>query len=147
MLFCFFIGLDCAVWSPRWTKGAWLYLSNQLVWSYVIILFLHINTWNIKYQEYLLRVGRTVCGEGAKGNALLFLTPEELKFLRYLKVCWQVIMVVTKWTCLFFIRGGNIGKSGNMVEMGLVLSKCWNRSGSLKPVHHWYNFLLIVDAH
>ncbi|PWA76465.1 DEAD-box ATP-dependent RNA helicase 51 [Artemisia annua] len=47
--------------------------------------------WIVQYdppdelKEYILRVGRTVCGEGAKGNALLFLTPEELKFLRYLK--------------------------------------------------------------
>ncbi|KAE8686190.1 DEAD-box ATP-dependent RNA helicase 27 [Hibiscus syriacus] len=31
------------------------------------------------------RVGRTARGEGAKGNALLFLIPEELQFLRYLK--------------------------------------------------------------
>nr|GEW76419.1 DEAD-box ATP-dependent RNA helicase 51 [Tanacetum cinerariifolium] len=47
--------------------------------------------WIVQYdppdelKEYILRVGRTVCGEGVKGNALLFLTPEELKFLRYLK--------------------------------------------------------------
>ncbi|PON62067.1 DEAD-box ATP-dependent RNA helicase [Parasponia andersonii] len=35
--------------------------------------------------EYIHRVGRTARGEGAKGNALLFLIPEELQFLRYLK--------------------------------------------------------------
>ncbi|KAJ6777685.1 RNA HELICASE [Salix koriyanagi] len=38
-------------------------------------------------KEYIHRVGRTARGEGAKGNALLFLIPEELQFLRYLKVC------------------------------------------------------------
>lgn len=31
-------------------------------------------------------MGRTARGEGARGNALLFLIPEELQFLRYLKV-------------------------------------------------------------
>ncbi|KAL2545233.1 DEAD-box ATP-dependent RNA helicase 51 [Forsythia ovata] len=35
--------------------------------------------------EYIHRVGRTARGEGAKGNALIFLIPEELQFLRYLK--------------------------------------------------------------
>jgi len=38
------------------------------------------------FQEYIHRVGRTARGEGGKGNALLFLIPEELQFLRYLKV-------------------------------------------------------------
>nr|GMC69426.1 DEAD-box ATP-dependent RNA helicase 51 [Ipomoea batatas] len=47
--------------------------------------------WIIQYdppdepKEYIHRVGRTARGEGAKGNALLFLIPEELKFLAYLK--------------------------------------------------------------
>ncbi|KAK9671702.1 hypothetical protein RND81_12G048700 [Saponaria officinalis] len=36
-------------------------------------------------KEYIHRVGRTARGEGAKGNALLFLIPEELQFLSYLK--------------------------------------------------------------
>ncbi|KAJ6299538.1 hypothetical protein OIU76_020495 [Salix suchowensis] len=36
-------------------------------------------------KEYIHRVGRTARGEGAKGNALLFLIPEELQFLCYLK--------------------------------------------------------------
>ncbi|KAL9240706.1 hypothetical protein vseg_014894 [Gypsophila vaccaria] len=35
-------------------------------------------------KEYIHRVGRTARGEGAKGNALLFLIPEELQFLSYL---------------------------------------------------------------
>ncbi|GFZ05891.1 P-loop containing nucleoside triphosphate hydrolases superfamily protein [Actinidia rufa] len=35
--------------------------------------------------EYIHRVGRTARGEGAKGNALLFLIPEEMQFLHYLK--------------------------------------------------------------
>ncbi|XP_027126535.1 DEAD-box ATP-dependent RNA helicase 27 isoform X2 [Coffea arabica] len=47
--------------------------------------------WIVQYdppdepKEYIHRVGRTARGEGAKGNALLFLMPEELKFLTYLK--------------------------------------------------------------
>ncbi|QCE14097.1 ATP-dependent RNA helicase DDX18/HAS1 [Vigna unguiculata] len=47
--------------------------------------------WIVQYdppdepKEYIHRVGRTARGEGAKGNALLFLIPEELKFLHYLK--------------------------------------------------------------
>ncbi|KAF3437307.1 hypothetical protein FNV43_RR20060 [Rhamnella rubrinervis] len=47
--------------------------------------------WIVQYdppdepKEYIHRVGRTARGEGAKGNALLFLIPEELHFLRYLK--------------------------------------------------------------
>ncbi|KAJ4717225.1 RNA helicase [Melia azedarach] len=36
-------------------------------------------------KEYIHRVGQTARGEGARGNALLFLIPEELQFLRYLK--------------------------------------------------------------
>ncbi|KAM5571067.1 DEAD-box ATP-dependent RNA helicase 51 [Rosa sericea] len=36
-------------------------------------------------KEYIHRVGRTARGEGGKGNALLFLIPEELQFLRYLR--------------------------------------------------------------
>ncbi|MCO5556288.1 hypothetical protein L7F22_009834 [Adiantum nelumboides] len=36
-------------------------------------------------KEYIHRVGRTARGEGARGSALLFLIPEELGFLAYLK--------------------------------------------------------------
>eukprot|EP00249_Psilotum_nudum_P018779 c26958_g1_i1 orf=116-2218(+) len=47
--------------------------------------------WIIQYdppddpKEYIHRVGRTARGEGARGRALLFLIPEELRFLLYLK--------------------------------------------------------------
>lgn len=47
--------------------------------------------WIVQYdppdnpREYIHRVGRTARGEGAKGNALLVLIPEELQFIRYLK--------------------------------------------------------------
>uniref|UniRef100_A0A175YEV0 ATP-dependent RNA helicase n=1 Tax=Daucus carota subsp. sativus TaxID=79200 RepID=A0A175YEV0_DAUCS len=47
--------------------------------------------WIIQYdppddrKEYVHRVGRTARGEGSKGKALLFLTPEELQFLSHLK--------------------------------------------------------------
>ncbi|KAJ0241993.1 DEAD-box ATP-dependent RNA helicase 27 [Hirschfeldia incana] len=37
------------------------------------------------YTEYIHRVGRTARGEGAKGNALLVLTPAELRFIQCLK--------------------------------------------------------------
>ncbi|KAI8541199.1 hypothetical protein RHMOL_Rhmol08G0043500 [Rhododendron molle] len=47
--------------------------------------------WILQYdppdepKEYIHRVGRTARGGGAKGNALLFLIPEEMQFLHYLK--------------------------------------------------------------
>ncbi|XP_010910077.2 DEAD-box ATP-dependent RNA helicase 27 [Elaeis guineensis] len=47
--------------------------------------------WIVQYdppdepKEYIHRVGRTARGEGGKGHALLFLLPEELQFLCYLK--------------------------------------------------------------
>ncbi|WCJ32528.1 ATP-dependent RNA helicase HAS1 [Euphorbia peplus] len=47
--------------------------------------------WIVQYdppvepQEYVHRVGRIARGEGAQGNAMLFLTPEELLFLQHLK--------------------------------------------------------------
>jgi len=36
-------------------------------------------------KEYIHRVGRTARGEGKQGKALLFLLPEEIKFLKYLR--------------------------------------------------------------
>ena len=39
------------------------------------------------FQDYIHRVGRTARGDKGKGSALLFLLPEELKFLIYLKAC------------------------------------------------------------
>ena len=36
-------------------------------------------------KEYIHRVGRTARGAGGKGRALLFLLPEEVAFLKYLK--------------------------------------------------------------
>jgi superfamily II DNA/RNA helicase len=41
---------------------------------------------NFDLQDYIHRVGRTARGEKGKGSALLFLLPQELKFLIYLKV-------------------------------------------------------------
>lgn len=37
-------------------------------------------------REYIHRVGRTARGDTGTGNALLILRPEELGFLRFLKV-------------------------------------------------------------
>lgn len=48
--------------------------------------------WIVQYdppddpKEYIHRVGRTARGEGSSGHALLILRPEELGFLRYLKM-------------------------------------------------------------
>ncbi|RUS90463.1 hypothetical protein EGW08_001804 [Elysia chlorotica] len=47
--------------------------------------------WIIQYdppddpKEYIHRVGRTARGENGRGNALLFLNPQEIAFLRYLR--------------------------------------------------------------
>eukprot|EP00912_Choanoflagellata_sp_UC4_P000896 UC4_evm3s551 len=47
--------------------------------------------WIVQYdppddpKEYIHRVGRTARGENGQGRALLFLLPEEISFLRYLK--------------------------------------------------------------
>jgi hypothetical protein len=62
----------------------------QLIYIFFFILMLCIGTNNILLyiQEYIHRVGRTARGEGAKGHALLFLLPEEISFLAYLKVCY-----------------------------------------------------------
>ena len=48
--------------------------------------------WIVQYdppddpKEYIHRVGRTARGENTQGRALLFLLPEELAFLKYLKL-------------------------------------------------------------
>uniref|UniRef100_A0A2R5LN20 ATP-dependent RNA helicase n=1 Tax=Ornithodoros turicata TaxID=34597 RepID=A0A2R5LN20_9ACAR len=48
--------------------------------------------WIVQYdppddpKEYIHRVGRTARGEGGRGHALLILRPEEVGFLRYLKL-------------------------------------------------------------
>lgn len=47
--------------------------------------------WIVQYdppddpKEYIHRVGRTARGTNSQGRALLFLLPEEIAFLRYLK--------------------------------------------------------------
>jgi len=65
--------------------------SKQIQWN-----FLHIACYNyyleFHFQDYIHRVGRTARGEKGKGSALLFLLPEELKFLIYLKVCVKKIV-------------------------------------------------------
>ncbi|MQM03275.1 hypothetical protein Taro_036049 [Colocasia esculenta] len=51
----------------------------------------HLQDWILQYdppdepKEYIHRVGRTARGEGGRGRALLFLIPEEMQFLSYLK--------------------------------------------------------------
>jgi superfamily II DNA/RNA helicase len=51
-----------------------------------IFLFQLANPFKFDVQDYIHRVGRTARGEKGKGSALLFLLPQELKFLIYLKV-------------------------------------------------------------
>ncbi|CAA7403989.1 unnamed protein product [Spirodela intermedia] len=54
-------------------------------------LDIHAVDWIVQYdppdepKEYIHRVGRTARGEGGRGHALLFLIPEEMQFLSYLK--------------------------------------------------------------
>ncbi|URE16337.1 DUF4217 domain containing protein [Musa troglodytarum] len=54
-------------------------------------ILLCTDDWIVQYdppdepKEYIHRVGRTARGEGSEGNALLFLLPEEVQFLLYLK--------------------------------------------------------------
>lgn len=55
--------------------------------------------WIIQYdppddpKEYIHRVGRTARGRSGQGRALLLLLPEEMGFLRYLKVGHAFILV------------------------------------------------------
>ena len=62
--------------------------------------------WIIQYdppddpKEYIHRVGRTARGRNGKGRALLLLLPEELGFLRYLKVCcFQLLLASSVLLC------------------------------------------------
>jgi len=57
------------------------------LWEFHLVSHLARIFYVALLQEYIHRVGRTARGEGAQGRALLFLIPEELGFLRYLKVC------------------------------------------------------------
>ena len=49
------------------------------------LIFVFIGCRSFIAQEYIHRVGRTARGSGTRGHALLFLLPEELAFLKYLK--------------------------------------------------------------
>ncbi|KAH1052123.1 hypothetical protein GYH30_021799 [Glycine max] len=66
--------------------------------------------WIVQYDppdepnEYIHRVGRIARGEGGKGNALLFLIPEELQFLRYLKVGFQRIPIYWAVLAIYFYK-------------------------------------------
>lgn len=65
-----------------------LFLCTCCIIDVPFLVLTLLKHWPIadNFQEYIHRVGRTARGEGAKGSALLFLIPEELQFLRYLKV-------------------------------------------------------------
>ena len=77
--------------NPRCVLVLYIY-----IYIYIILIFFYLAIFpsmlskhvagECCFQEYIHRVGRTARGEGAKGNALLFLIPEEVQFLRYLKV-------------------------------------------------------------
>ncbi|CAN6445745.1 unnamed protein product [Victoria cruziana] len=55
-----------------------------LAGSFLSIMVLQFN-YLFLFQEYIHRVGRTARGEFGSGHALLFLMPEELQFLSYLR--------------------------------------------------------------
>jgi superfamily II DNA/RNA helicase len=65
--------------------------------GYVVVVVVVVACYNyyfeFHFQDYIHRVGRTARGEKGKGSALLFLLPEELKFLIYLKVCVRKIII------------------------------------------------------
>lgn len=67
--------------------------SKQIQWN----LPLSSSNRNLEFhfQDYIHRVGRTARGDKGKGSALLFLLPEELKFLIYLKVCIYNLIYVS----------------------------------------------------
>jgi superfamily II DNA/RNA helicase len=62
--------------------------------------------WIIQYdppddpKEYIHRVGRTARGRSGRGRALLFLLPEEIGFLRYLKVLIMPLCLQSSSICL-----------------------------------------------
>lgn len=68
--------------------------------------------WIIQYdppddpREYIHRVGRTARGRDGRGRALLLLLPEELGFLKYLKVGSPLV------TCTSACAGGPLVARG-----------------------------------
>lgn len=75
-------------------------------------------------QEYIHRVGRTARGEGAQGRALLFLIPEELGFLRYLKVSelfYLCLVLNLRFSLIFFLFCGFGGLRCKTVSSRLFL--------------------------
>jgi hypothetical protein len=67
--------------NQRWWSGLY-----QLIFYFSRGFFYSTEQFEFDFQEYIHRVGRTARGEKGKGSALLFLLPQELKFLIYLKV-------------------------------------------------------------
>ncbi|KPJ19452.1 putative ATP-dependent RNA helicase pitchoune [Papilio machaon] len=66
-------------------KKVMVFLSTCMSVKYHHELFNYIDLPVMSIHEYIHRVGRTARGLGTSGHALLFLRPEELGFLRYLK--------------------------------------------------------------
>lgn len=76
-------------------------------------------------KEYIHRVGRTARGAGGSGRALLFLTPEEIPFLRYLKGA----KVRRKLADLFGKPLGTLFASGVSMNSGALFHvMCWYRN-------------------
>jgi len=77
--------------EPNVLFNSSIYQSTPLFNCFLEVLYVDVlcHIFLYCYQEYIHRVGRIARGEGGKGNALLFLIPEELQFLRYLKVSFS----------------------------------------------------------
>ncbi|EDV25243.1 uncharacterized protein TRIADDRAFT_56998 [Trichoplax adhaerens] len=86
--------------------------------------------WIVQYdppddpKEYIHRVGRTARGENSRGHALLFLMPEELAFLRYLKhakvplseyefASTKVVNIQSQFKNVFVLFSYNFNLTGN----------------------------------
>ncbi|GKU95057.1 hypothetical protein SLEP1_g8465 [Rubroshorea leprosula] len=65
--------------------------EKGILLSVGVLIFNTEEDWIVQFdppdepKEYIHRVGRTARGEGARGNALLVLIPEEMGFVKYLK--------------------------------------------------------------
>ena len=79
-------------------------LASTLVLDcYIYIYIYNIFSVPLYYsQEYIHRVGRTARA-GARGRALLFLLPEEVAFLRYLRHA-KVTIAIIKLECFVITK-------------------------------------------
>ncbi|XP_041989039.1 ATP-dependent RNA helicase DDX18-like [Aricia agestis] len=98
--------------------------------------------WIVQYdppddpKEYIHRVGRTARGLGTSGNALLFLRPEELGFLRYLQ---QSKVTLNEYDCSW-------NKVANIqLQLEKLISKNYYLHQSAKEA--FKSYLRAYDSH